>query len=223
MQIEVNGISIHYETAGQGRPLLLLHGNGETHAIFDKAVPLLAERFTVYALDTRGHGQSSPVSEYHYADMAEDVRCFLSALSLERPALYGFSDGGIVGLLLASAYPQLLSQLVVSGANTSPEGLKRGWLRFFALLNRFARDEKIAMMLREPHLTAQMLACIEIPVLALAGSRDMVRRQDTEFIAASVQKGVARILPGESHGSYVVHSEKIARLLLAALPDSDAV
>ena len=56
------------------------------------------------------------MSEFHYSDMAEDVKCFIEALKLEKPVLYGFSDGGIVGLLVVSTYPGLLSRLIVSGA-----------------------------------------------------------------------------------------------------------
>ena len=137
-----------------------------------------------------------------------------------RPALYGFSDGGIIGLLLVATYPRLLSRLVVSGANSTPDGIRPGWLRFFQLLNRFVKDEKIAMMLREPQLSAELLAQIEIPVCVLAGSRDMVRRSDTDFIAASIPNSKKRILPREGHGSYIVHSEKIARLLLSELSDA---
>ena len=73
MNIFVNGIKLHYEKTGSGAPLILLHGNGESHEIFDEAIPLLAPHFTVYAVDTRGHGNSAPVPEYHYADMAQDV------------------------------------------------------------------------------------------------------------------------------------------------------
>lgn len=214
MHIHVNGIDLYYETCGAGEPLLLLHGNGETHAIFDRAIPLLAGRFTVYALDTRGHGESGITEAFHYADMAEDVRCFIEALSLERPVLYGFSDGGIVGLLLASEHPALLSRLIVSGANTTPEGIRGGWLRFFTWLNRRVRDPKITMMLAEPQITAAMLHRIAVPTLVLAGGHDMVRRADTEFIANSIPNSTLRILPLHGHGSYIVHRKRIARLIL---------
>ena len=63
MIVHCNGIDIFYEVRGSGAPLLMLHGNGETHAIFDEAADLLARYFTVYTPDTRGHGASSPVSE----------------------------------------------------------------------------------------------------------------------------------------------------------------
>ena len=91
---------------GKGRPIVLVHGNGEDHHLFDTEIRQLAEAgFTVYAPDSRGHGKSTlvsdePVTEYHYADMAEDIYQFIKELGLKKPALYGHSDGGIIALLL---------------------------------------------------------------------------------------------------------------------------
>lgn len=214
MQIDVNGCTLYYEKVGTGQPLILLHGNGETHLIFDKAAALLRKHFTVYLIDSRGHGQSSKVSSFHYADMAEDVRCFIEALHLPSPFLYGFSDGGIIGLLLACTYPALLSGLIVSGANAEPEGLKPGWLRLFRLVGHITKDPKITLMLQEPHITKEQLAAIAVPTLVLAGSRDLIAEAHTRSIAAAIQGSSLHILQGEGHGSYVVHSEKIASLIL---------
>lgn len=214
MIANVNGINIYYEKNGAGKPLILLHGNGETHKIFDKAIKILSESFTVYTLDTRGHGGSDKVNTYHYSDMEEDVRCFIAVMELQSPVLYGFSDGGIVGLLLAAEYPQLLSQLIVSGANSAPNGIRNGWLRIFKIIYSLTKDSKIKMMLEEPDITSDMLRKIEIPVAVLAGSRDIVKKEHTEYIAGMIKNSSLAILQGEGHGSYVVHSEKIARLIL---------
>lgn len=214
MIIEVNGVSLFYEKRGRGRPLILLHGNGETHKIFDKALSLLSESFTVYAIDSRGHGESSLPESFHYDDMAEDVRCFIEKLGLEKPVLYGFSDGGIIGLLLAAEYPELLSSLIVSGANTTPYGIRDGWRKFFALLARRVKDPKMDMMLKEPAITSQMLQRISVPTLVLAGSHDMVKRSDTEFIAKSISGSTLRIIKHAGHGSYIVHKKRIAKIIL---------
>ena len=101
MVIGVNGIQLYYTKTGQGRPLIMVHGNGEDHTIFDEAVGVLKEHFTCYCIDSRGHGQSSPCKELHYKDMAEDMIAFLTELDLIDAAFYGFSDGGIVALLAA--------------------------------------------------------------------------------------------------------------------------
>ena len=125
MILAVGAVELFYEKQGKGRPLILLHGNGEDHHIFDESVDALAKEWTVYRPDSRGHGQSSPVREFHYQDMAEDIISMIEELQLVRPCLYGFSDGGITGLLIAAQRPDLLSGLIISGANLNPKGLKR--------------------------------------------------------------------------------------------------
>ena len=93
---QTSKINLYYEKTGTGVPLIMLHGNGEDHTIFNKATAVLKKHFTVYAIDTRGHGKSSPVDELHYEDMANDVYEFICKLNLEKPIVYGFSDGGIL-------------------------------------------------------------------------------------------------------------------------------
>lgn len=216
MICQVNGIKLYYEKSGAGRPLLLLHGNGESHDIFHEAIPLLEKHFTVYALDSRGHGQSPAPAACHYADFAEDVRCFIHAQCLKQPLLYGFSDGGIIGLLLASQQPELLSRLIISGANLVPEGIRRGWLALFRIIYFFTRDPKMKMMLKEPAITAEMLHKIQIPTAVFAGKRDMIKESHTRYIAANIKGSTLTILPGENHGSYIVHNKKIGELILKA-------
>lgn len=216
MVCKVNGINLYYEKHGKGKSLILLHGNGETHKIFDKAVPLLAEHFTVYAIDSRGHGQSDPVTEYRYTDMADDIKCFIEAKGLNKPILYGFSDGGIIGLLLACNYPQLLSQIIISGANTELTGIRNGWLKLFQIINAIVKEPKMDMMLKSPSITMDMLHKITIPTTVLAGSRDMIKKDHTEYIANNIRNSNLHILQGEGHGSYVVHNTKLVKLILEA-------
>ncbi len=210
---KVNGISVFFEKSGCGRPLLLLHGNGEDHKIFDQLVAKLEKTYTVYAIDSRGHGGSSSVEEFHYDDMVMDIVSLIEVEKLEKPILYGFSDGGIVGLLLASNYPGLLSKLMISGANSRPTGLKLKWHLLFRFLYLKHKDSKIKLMLKEPDITCEMLEKIDIPVLVLAGQHDMVKKSDTVFIASHIRLGKLKIVVNEDHSSYVVHSEKLYPLL----------
>ncbi len=209
----VNGIQLFYEVTGSGRPLLMVHGNGEDHTIFNEAVELLKDRFTVYAVDSRDHGQSTKVSELHYSDMADDLLVFLNDLGLRDVTYYGFSDGGILGLLLAQKTDRI-TRMIVSGANMTPDGVK-GWLKaFIKVMHFFTRDSKLRMMLNEPHITAEELSSIKIPVTVIAGEKDLVTRKETEAIAAALPDSKLRILPKEGHGSYIVHKTKIAELIL---------
>lgn len=215
MICNVNGINLYYEKTGTGKPLILVHGNGETHKIFDQAIPLLAKHFTVYALDCRGNGQSGMVLKYHYKDFAKDIRCFMEKLKIDRPVFYGFSDGGIIGLLLAVKYPQIFSRLIISGANTIPQGIHSGWFKWFQLTYAITKDPKLKMMLKEPHITAKMLQKIQLPTTVLAGSRDMIKRKHTLYIAHNIKNSTLHILKGEGHGSYIINSTKIAKLILS--------
>lgn len=213
MYITVNGINLFYEKSGSGRPILLIHGNSETHKIFDVLTRQLEGQFTVYAPDSRNHGKSGKTRTLGYEMMAEDIAAFIDALGLEKPILYGFSDGGIIGLLLASKYPDLLSKLVISGANTEPGAVKEKIARVFRIGFFFLRDVRISMMLQDPHITAEDLHKITIPVLVLAGEDDVIKEENTRFIAEHIPKSVLKILPGETHPSYVVHSPKLYPLI----------
>ena len=215
MELNTGSVTLHYEQSGTGRPLLLLHGNGESSGIFDRAIPRLAERFTVCAIDSRGHGQSSPVSEFHYADMAQDAADFIRLLGLEKPIVYGFSDGGIIALLLAIRHPDMIGGIVASGVNVHPEGLARRWLWLMRLQHLFRPDPLLRLMLTEPHITDDELRTIRCPALITAGSRDMLRQKHMRHIAETIPGGRYLLLEGETHGSYIVHSERIAEIILA--------
>ncbi len=213
MKINVNGIDINYEKTGEGRPLVMVHGNGEDHSIFDEAIALLKKKYTCYAVDSRNHGGSGSVAELHYDDMVNDMIAFMEALDLSDVVFYGFSDGGIVGLLAAARCPRITT-LIVSGANMTPDGLKGSLKLMIKIMNRVNRDTKLELMLNEPHITEEMLGAIKARTLVLAGSRDVIREKETRRIAAAIPGAVLHILPGEGHGSYIAHKEKIARLIM---------
>lgn len=215
MELNTGSVTLHYEQSGSGRPLILLHGNGESSEIFDAAIPLLAKRFTVYAIDSRGHGQSSPVSEYHYADMAQDVTEFIRLLGLEQPIVYGFSDGGILALLLAIRHPDMVGGIIASGVNVRPDGLKRRWLWLMRLQQLFRPSPLTKLMLTEPDVTDDELRTIRCPAVITAGSRDMLRQGHMRHIADTIPGGHYLLLEGETHGGYIVHSGKIAEIILA--------
>ncbi len=213
MLIDVNGVTLYYEKRGQGAPLVLLHGNGESHRIFDGLCARLEPDFATYAIDTRGHGESTKVKALSYADMARDVIEFIEKLELEKPVLYGFSDGGIIGLLVAIMRPELLGRLICSGANVTPEGLRPGFRSFCRVCWFFSRSPLFKMMLTEPHISAESLSTITVPTVLIAGSRDLITEEHTRYIAENVPGAVLKILPGESHESYVLNNDKLYEVL----------
>ena len=214
----VNGITLYYEKYGQGRPLIMVHGNGEDHNLFSTEIgQLTAAGYRVYAPDSRGHGANEPLPEYHYADMAEDVYGFITALGLERPALFGHSDGGIIGLLLAAAHPEALGVMAVSGTNLSPAGLIPSFVAEYTALNEAHPDPLVTLMLTEPQIDPEDLKKIRIPVLVTAGEHDLILRCETEKIAAGLPDSTLIILENEDHGSYIAGSEIMGQILIRFL------
>ena len=218
--IEVNGTSLHYAVAGEGRPVVLLHGNGEDHHLFDTEIRQLAEAgYRVYAPDSRGHGRSAPETEYHYAVMAEDIFQFIRALGLEKPALYGHSDGGIIALMLETGHPGTLGIMAVSGTNLSPEGLIPSFIEEFTELNRKAPDPLVTLMLTEPEIDPASLSAIRIPVLVTVGENDLIRREETDRLVSGLPDSTLAVVDGADHGSYIADSEVMGELLIRFLKE----
>ena len=221
MFCETGKVRLHYEISGKGIPLIMLHGSGEDISIFDKALPLLEKHFTVYRIDSRCHGESTAEAPLHYDLIADDVYRFIILREIDRPIVYGFSDGGIAALILAYTHPESVRAIAASGANTSPKGLR--WLyRFgYAKLAAFHPDPKYRMIATEPRITKEDLQKINVPALITAGEKDMIRKEDTEFIASSIPSSRLLILPGENHSSYICGSEKIAWILIDSFTGKD--
>ena len=217
---EVNGLRIHYAEAGEGRPVVLLHGNGEDHNLFETEIgQLVAAGYRVYAPDSRGHGKNEPLTEYHYADMAEDVYQFIKTLGLEKPALYGHSDGGIIALLLETSHPGTLSVMAVSGTNLSPEGIVSSFIEEFTELNEKKPDPLITLMLTEPHIDPAELRKITIPVLVTVGDDDLILPEETEKLSENLVNSVTVVVEGADHGSYIVGSPVMGEMLVRFLKD----
>lgn len=209
MLVHANGIDIYYEKTGEGRPFLLLHGNSEDHTKFNQLALVLSEKYSVYALDTRCHGQSTKTEAIGYHDMMEDVAAFIMALELDRPILLGFSDGAITGLLLAIQHPHMLSGLIACGANTRPSQLKKWFLAVAKLGYLSTKEPKMKMMYTEPDISSEGLSRIQIPVLVLAGSRDIIPTAATEEIASAIPDSELKILKGQTHSSYINHYDRV--------------
>ena len=215
MLIEIEkGKNIHYKKCGSGKSLIMVHGNGEDLTIFDESVEKLKNYFTVYAIDSSGHGKSYSLNEYHYDLMASDIYKFIKALGIENPIFYGFSDGGILGLMLASKYPTLFSALIVSGANLNPKGLKNVSYLGMKIEYVFKKSPLVKMMITEPNISADDLHKITCDTYILAGSNDVISKKHTKYIADNIKNSHLMILDKESHGSYIVHSTKIANIII---------
>ncbi len=217
MQVEITSGTIYFEKKGNGEPLILLHGNGEDCTIFDEAMEKLSSFFTVYAFDSPGHGKSMKVEEYHYSLLAERLYEAFSVLKILPAKIYGFSDGAIVALLIALRHPQDVETLLCSGINLSPRELKLSWRTLFYFSNLFSKNPLVKMMLKEPHIPYENLATLPPSTIFLFGERDLISKKDIRAMKKACPQGNFYLVKKENHGSYIVHQQKIADILLFLL------
>ena len=216
--IEVNGVSLYYEVAGEGKPVVLVHGNGGSHeALHTETAALVAAGYKVYAVDSRGQGANERLTEYHYADMAEDMYQFITALGLDKPAYYGWSDGGIIGLSLEIAHPGTVGLMAISGTNLNPEGADPGIIACIADMVKENPDPCSEMMLVEPQIDPAELEKVTCPVLVTAGSEDVILAEHTQLIADSLPDSLLVTVNGHGHETYIQDSDIMPNLLLVFL------
>lgn len=212
--VDVNGVSLFYAAEGAGKPVILLHGNGGSHNDLETTHRELAQAgYMVYALDSRGQGANKPLPEYHYKDMAADVYEFIKLKGLEKPAVFGFSDGGIIALQLEVMYPGTLGAIVTGGANIF---VKDALIPSFAegFLAQPSTEPLVIMLQTEPSMTVEDMKGIGCPSLIMSGEHDLIRQEHTLLIGESIPSGRPVIIPGEDHGSYICNSPKLAPLIL---------
>jgi pimeloyl-ACP methyl ester carboxylesterase len=112
--IHVNGIELHYEKQGKGKPLLLLHGWTQSSAFWQPFIEDYSKKFEVYTIDLRGHGRSSPLAaNFSIQKASEDIAQFIEQLKLTQVHAIGFSYGGLVLLELGKSHPALIEKMVL--------------------------------------------------------------------------------------------------------------
>jgi len=213
-----NDVKIFYGKQGSGRPLIFLHCWGSKAKMYNNvAKQFAAEGFVVYTPDTRGHGRSGKVKRLRYEDMADDIMELIRAGQMEKPILFGFSDGGIVGLILAAKYPDVLGQLIVAGINLTPKGMTKR-VRFMIKFGFFfTRSDKLRLIATQPNITADDLGKITAPTTIFHAQRDIVKLSDSQIAVTNIPNATLIQLPNEDHGSYVVDNVKLYHLLRGIL------
>lgn len=227
-------MELSYTATGKGDPLILLHGNGEDRRYFDAQIGPFSQRRRVFAVDTRGHGQSPRGSApFTLSQFADDLYALMDRLAIERADILGFSDGGNIALLFALRYPGRVGKLIVNGANLRPSGMKLvPWLAIDAafaaycvasLFSRKAvlRRDLLGLMATQPHIRPSRLAALSMPTLVLAGTHDLIRERHTRRIAESIP-GAKLILLEGGHAIAQERPEAFNAAVLAFLTDVDA-
>jgi pimeloyl-ACP methyl ester carboxylesterase len=113
-KINVNGLDVRYYTAGQGDPLMVIHGGGGDARTWLNNIEVLSEKYTVYAPDLPGYGASQPLNgSYYIPELAKFIDGFSDDLGLDRFYLMGHSLGGGIALNYALEFPHKIKKLVL--------------------------------------------------------------------------------------------------------------
>jgi pimeloyl-ACP methyl ester carboxylesterase len=208
---------------------VLLHGNGESHAVFERQMDEFSARYRVLAVDTRGHGASPRGgAPFTLSQFADDLHEFLLERGILRAHLLGFSDGGNIAALFALRYPDMTASLILSSANLYPLGLRPdvylqivagcAAARVRAPFDPKAKKkaELLGLMAAQPHIRPRELRALSMPVLVLAGTHDVILSAHTRRIARSIPGAKLLFLEGP-HQLSVASPEDYNRAVLSFL------
>jgi 3-oxoadipate enol-lactonase len=124
-KLNVDGVNIYFEDAGEGFPVVLSHGYNSNHYEWALQLPLLSRKYRVIAIDHRGHGFSdSPGSpdKYSIPIFAADIRAVLRSLNIEKCHLIGQSMGGFISQQFIKDFPEMVSSLILVSTSAELSG-----------------------------------------------------------------------------------------------------
>jgi pimeloyl-ACP methyl ester carboxylesterase len=228
--VDVNGTSLYVEDYGAGQVVLGIHGNDGNIATLSRQLDALIPHYRVVAADSRGQGRSSKGTDHlTYELMAEDFNALLDQLKLSQVYVYGVSDGGIIGLLLAMRHPDKVAKLAITGAALNPAGAQE-WAMPWCIEERdkarrmiargdTSRDWQQALVLLEllmtqPNIDASELRRVAAPTLVMAGDNDIIRLDHTIDIQRHIAKSQLAIFPGSTHFAPLEQPELFNSVLL---------
>ena len=216
----VNGIEMYYAVYGKGPPVLLIHGGLGYADIWGAQVADLAKDHMVIVADSRGHGRSTRNADpYSYDLMSSDYLALLDFLKVDKTALVGWSDGGIIGLDIAMNHPERLTKLFAQAANSKVDGLNPDVMKnktFAAYIDKSGEiykkisptpdqydafvEQISGMWASQPNWSDDDLKKIKTPVAIVLGDHDeAITREHTEYMAKTIPGAKLVILDNASH------------------------
>jgi pimeloyl-ACP methyl ester carboxylesterase len=213
---------IYYEEYGKGTPLLLLQGGMGSIADFKLCIPELSKRFRVILPDTPGQGRSELADSMSYPLLAKYMAALIDQLQLDSTYVMGWSDGGIIGLLLAEGRPDKVRKVIAVGANYNLAGTNlrnvkptpsvewerrnKDWIaNYIKMLSRdwkkYYRDA-MHMWYQPEYFSPDILKRINIPVLIAQGDRDLIRIEHALEMHRMIKNSQFCVLPNTSHAVF---------------------
>lgn len=203
-------IRLNYTERGFGETLILLHGNGESLEYFENQMEHFWTDYHVVAIDTRGHGKSPRGDRpFTIRQFAEDLKDFMDRHKIDKAHILGFSDGGNIALCFALKYPERVNKLILNGANLYSSGVKTSVqmpiIIGYKVASMFAKkDEKalknaemLGLMVNDPSIEPTELHKLSMPVLVIAGTKDMIKDKHTHLIFENLPNADLVLIEGD--------------------------
>jgi pimeloyl-ACP methyl ester carboxylesterase len=219
----IRGMKMYCETYGDGNPLLLIHGNGGNISAFATTIPGFAQKYKVIATDSRAQGKSTDSKDsLSFEMMADDESALLDSMHIKAAYVIGWSDGGIVALLLAMRHPGKVIKLVSTGANLWPDStaiIPSAWKEEKAYYEtahartfttpKEKNDWKIFMLdWLQPNIPLSELQKIQCPSLIIGGDHDVITLEHAVLIYQHIPQAYLWILPNSGHATLIEHKDE---------------
>lgn len=238
--VSVNGIRMYYAVFNkEGKePVFLLHGGFVSSDCWGFEVPLLAKTHQVIVVDNRGHGRSTLSDQpFSYDLMTSDVLNVMDSLQIPRASVVGWSDGGIIGLMIAMYHPERIDKLFAFGANYNQSGYKdtpsdtstarafmsgaeASYRRLSATPGNFGALKKALgkMYGVAPDLAPAAIKKIKTPTAIVFGEHEQfIKREHFEELAKLIPNARLVMLKNVSHGAPLQDPEKFHEAVAAFL------
>ncbi len=218
MYINLRGHQVFtYEWDDNGEAVVLLHGGMSQTSHWDSSIlPAVENGFHVFAYDRTGHGFTGDQSEsFHFDFQVKEAIAYLEDVVKSPAHLIGWSDGGIIALMVAISRPDLVKSIVAIGANYHHSGVVANLVDWnptpedreeYALTSPDAPhtlDEKITKMGKiwasEPDISLADIATIQCPVLVLVGDDEIIKHSHSIELFEALPLGQFAVIPGTSH------------------------
>jgi pimeloyl-ACP methyl ester carboxylesterase len=220
---DVRGIKMYAETYGSGKPLLMIHGNGGNISNMASIIPYFSKHYKVIVTDSRAQGKSTDIKDsLSFEMMADDEAVLLDAMHLDSAYVIGWSDGGIVALLLAMRHPDKVIKLASTGANLwadstalLPVSRREDQLKYDADHSKVftnakeKNDWKIFMLdWLQPNIPLAALKAISCPAMIISGDHDAIMLEHTVQIFRHIPHAYLWVLPNSGHATLIEHTSE---------------
>ncbi len=215
--VEINGAKIYYEEYGNGEPLLLIHGNGGSILSMGNQIDYFKSKYRVIVADNRGQGKSElKTDSLTYVQITKDWEGLVEHLKLDSLNIFGWSDGGIIGLKMAISGKTKIKKVVAMGANLRPDSttvsssVVNAVIRFKKKVSSKIKEKDttknwnyikqlLGLLGDQPNIPTTDLSKIKAKVLIIAGDEDIIRNVHSVEMYENIPNAQLCIMPGETH------------------------